>query len=113
MLEGLGELHYYANTESMTAFCHLRDTDHAHDCRKSMSANPVRRGSGRPIGYLVAWLRLANQHTNRSSHVHSCVPTLRQRQEAREFFQTQKNWLPFASLERARKRGQPDEPKIP
>ena len=106
-----GELHYYHLTGQMVAFCHLRNSTHADNCRKQMTTCPVREGaSGRPIGALVSWLKLADQHKTRTEHVHCAIPTLAQRQDGRRLFESLPGHESFSQYEKEKRPHDNSEP---
>ena len=104
-----GRLVYYAESQDFKVFC--MDAGHLN-CEKKRTAKPgIRKGQGRPIGFLLGWLAAADNHEDASSHVHNCKPTLAQRQEAREQFKTIVGWQALADKERkCRDDGEPEEP---
>ena len=104
------ELHYYFLSGSMVAFCRHRQDLHAQGCRESATTQPKRRGTGRPIGMLVAWLQACDQYEDKSSHVHSCMPSLDARKSAREFFNGLPGSASFSLYETRKEAGDPDEP---
>ena len=108
--DGSGTLRYYHASGSMQAFCCLGRSLHSSDCRKSATCCPVKRGSGRPIGLLVAWLQAAIDFDDKTEHVHSCRPTYEARKAAREWFMTLPGASDFCSFEKPKAPGDPDEP---
>ena len=109
-VEDMGELHYYHNTKQMQAFCKHRTGRHSDNCRRGATTALVRRGSGRPIGMLTAWLRQADSFDTKIEHVHCCLPSLTERQEARAYFQNLEGADVFLAFEKERQPGDPDEP---
>ena len=107
-IPGLGQLRYYHQSGTISAVCPVHAS---HDCRRSATTMPTKRGSGRPIGHLIAWLQLAESCSCRTSHVHSCRPTLEQRQAAREYFEKLDGHETFGQFERPRASGEPNEPR--
>ena len=105
---GLGSLRYYYLTGSMTASC----KHHDDDCRKSATCDPVsKKGSGRPIGHLVAWLQRCEEFESRREHVHTCRPTLEQRQSARSWFESLPGSSEFTQWEKKKQvESDPNEP---
>ena len=106
--DNLGSLRYYHGSGSMVAFCGR--VCHSSTCKKSGTCVPLTRGKGRPIGLLVSWLQLAHQYPDRTEHVHSCRPSLQQRQDARRYFMSLDNAADFASFEMGRGPNDPEEP---
>ena len=105
------EIHYYHLTGNMVAFCRHRNDIHAQGCRKSATTQPKRKGTGRPLGMLTAWLKSCDDHPNRQSHVHCCMPSFSDRVAGREFFQSLPNSDSFSRFEAAKPRDtDPDEP---
>lgn len=104
-IPGLGQLRYYKNSGNISAAC----TIHSADCRRSATTISQNK-SGRPIGLLVAWLQLGHDYSARTSHVHSCKPSLTERQAAREFFNSLEGSSEFSQYERPKKSDEPDEP---
>ena len=109
-VSSFGELHYYHTSEQMVAFCPLRSSSHP-GCRKQMTTNPKKKGSGRPIGALVAWLRMSHEHGTKLSHVKSCTPTYQERVEARKFFEGLPGADSFAKYEKKKGVNEDSEPK--
>ena len=67
-----GELRYNSNTQTFRAFCSC--ANHVQPCSKQRKLlSGPRPGQGRPVGYLVAWLRDQNKHPDKDSHVWSSV----------------------------------------
>ena len=94
----------------ITAHCTVH-SDHNKDCRRSRtireSAMDGRDGQGRPIGLLVAWLKDPNCHGKVArTHVHS----LKDRLEARSFFNSLPGSSEFSQHERERGRWESEEP---
>lgn len=105
---GLGELRYYILTDTMTAVCSCHP---GGECRRSATTAPQRRGSGRPIGHLIAWLQQGHEYDSRNRHVHECRPSLSDRQAARRFFQGLPGSDEFSAFEKEKSsRTDPDEP---
>ena len=111
----LGTLRYYHGTKSMQAFCPWgREYDvHESDCRKSATCNPQRRGSGRPIGLLVAWLQAHKDFATKHEHVHTCKPSLQQRRDARAFFMQLPEAAEFARFEKPKANPNDDDDEPP
>lgn len=110
-LEGLkGHLTYYPKLEAIQAFCHR----HGPECRKqrTVKASDKNLSQGRCIGYLVAWLRKAHEYKDQQEHCSRimCVPSLKERQESRDFFMSLPNSGEFAGFERALRDGESPEP---
>ena len=81
--EGAGFLVYYAAGDVIQAHC--RVPGHG-DCRRQRTVTSGRRrGQGRPLGHLAAWLLAGDQFANQAAHqARTFVPSLEKRQEARE-----------------------------
>ncbi len=109
--DGSGTLRYYHASGSMQAFCCLGRSLHSSDCRKSATCCPVRRGSGRPIGLLVAWLQGGTGFDNKTEHVHSCRPSYEERKAAREWFMSLPHASEFCEFEKPKAPGDTDEPQ--
>ena len=107
-----GRLVYYAESQDLKVFC----TNAGHlNCEKKRTVKPGgRKGQGRPIGFLLAWLACADSFEDARKHVHNCKPTLAQRKEARENFKTVSGWQALADKERERRveEGEPEEPPL-
>ena len=107
---GCGEIHYYRSTGQFVAFCRHRKDRHASDCRKSAVGHLAKRGSGRPLGLLTAWLQRADEFEHKMGHVHLCIPTLAQRQSGRNLFASLEGSEEFLNSEKERADGAPAEP---
>lgn len=106
-----GELRYYPQHGHITAFCDLRSSFHAPDCRLQRTVQPKSdRASGRPIGLLVAWLQQCGSYDHATGHKHGCKPTLQDRRNAREYFNTLPGAQEFSQYERPARPGDPEEP---
>jgi len=104
---GLGELRFYHKTGLLAAAC----AEHAYDdCRRSSTTRPKARGSGRPIGHLVAWLQQQCNYDSQTTHVHTCRPSHSQRVAARTFFSSLPEAATWFAFEKAKAPGAPDEP---
>ena len=109
-----GEIHYYYTTGTMVAFCKHRNGLHSSGCRKSATTEPKQRGSGRPLGLLTAWLRCSDDYDSKTSHVHSCLPSLQERQSAGAFFNSLDGSQSISRFEAKKKNeADPDEPVKP
>ena len=108
-LEGLGEIHYYPTSQQFTAFCTI--PEHL-DCRKSRTAKASDRNKsqGRPLGFLVAWLKQGTSYPNKKEHVHYCSPNYSNRCEGRQHFNTLPGANSFAKYERIQREGEDPEP---
>ena len=81
---GLGKsyLAFYERPQQFYAVCmhagHVR-------CRLTRTRNPdrVNMASGRPLGYLMAWLSDAHLYDSTDEHRLSCIPSLHDRRDAR------------------------------
>ena len=110
-IPGAGELHYYRSTQQMHAFCALRNSTHSSGCRKQMTCAPAKRGTGRPLGFLIAWMRKAGECDSKHEHVHCCIPSLEERRKARELFNRMPEAAEWSSFENAKDSpNDPDEP---
>lgn len=76
----------------------------------SSSAPAGRRGQGRPLGYLAAWLLQGAGFTSKGDHFAS-VPSFAERVAARTLLKEEPNWPEFAQLERSRGDGEGSEPE--
>lgn len=119
LLDGkmVGQIHFYENNKSFTAFC--RDPGHL-DCRRSRtsleSKNPntrKRAGQGRPLGMLAAWLAESSSYASASEHVHAHVDVtdLTQRKKAREMLLALEGGTSLAEKERPQRPGEAEEPE--
>ena len=107
----LGDLVFYPQSKRVTAFC----VNPAHkDCRRSRSIeasdNAWRPGQGRPIGHLMAWLRLGQAIDTREAHVRFCHPSLADRRSGRREFNEIAGAAQFADCERRRREDEEEEP---
>jgi hypothetical protein len=100
---GLGKLIYYPSSNDFYASCtddlHVKKPEHvdyrdvgnlrAKFCRKVAKANHGRkRGQGRPLGSLMAWLQQHHQHGDSASHIHGTYITHAMRVEGRRYLKT-------------------------
>jgi hypothetical protein len=100
---GYGYIFWYRSTKEFYAFCydgaHIRlasDADYKDPtndkprfCRKTRtSIAGKRQGSGKPLGFLTAWLLAQGFQTCSYDHVHFTFPTLAERQAARALLRT-------------------------
>ena len=109
-----GELHYYHVSEQMVAFCGLRSGKHFDNCRKQITTNPARRGSGRPIGALVCWLMEQDKYETKASHVHcSSAFPWEERRAARTYFEKLLGAQRFLNYEKPKAGfSEDDEPRV-
>ena len=113
-LGALGSIHYYPKSNTFTAFCAAHKNEHSSDCRKSRTskASAQRPSQGRPLGFLVAWLQEANQHADKSEHVHVSHPSLQAcRDGRRHLVGLGDDVQEFLAFERPKRSGEPDEPE--
>ncbi|CAE7329544.1 unnamed protein product [Symbiodinium sp. CCMP2592] len=112
---GLGSVRYFPHANRLTAVCRRHP-----DCRitRSTLSSDFQtrnfRGQGRPIGRLVSWLQKQNEaeFSDARKHIHDCVPSLEERQAAREYFLGLPNGGAFAMrAERRPRDNEPDEPE--
>ena len=101
----LGRLVYYPKSQTFSAFC----TKH-EDCRRSRTAKSGNAGQGRPLGALVAWLMLSEKFNDHFEHVRLCVPSYKERKEARELLKAKDGYESFSSYERPLRPGEEEEP---
>lgn len=106
-----GELHFYHLSNQMIAFCKYRNSSHCEGCRKQMTTAPQKRGSGRPIRALVAWLMKADNFDTRAAHVHCSPPTLEERKAGRNLFEGLPDHESFSKFEKKKNKGDDSEPK--
>ena len=79
-------------------------------CIKTKTAKDgPKRGQGRPLGFLSAWLRCGPACANKAEHMPKKV-SLEQRQAGRDMVMVSKNARTFLELEREQKLGEPEEP---
>ena len=92
---GDGFLRYNITGNYMRAQCPMHD-----DCFRRRVLYAGRLGQGRPIGSLVAWLKDAGSHSNKSSHVKAPLAPLAARIAARTYFATLPDAQTFLAKER-------------
>lgn len=103
-----GEIRYNERAKTMQAVC--RNPGH-EDCRKTKTTDPKsKNSSGRPLGFLIAWLEDCFGWDTKLNHVHSCKPSLESRQKAREWFERNSTNPDFGTFEKARRPNEPSEP---
>ena len=117
ILPGLrGMMRHYRSTNTVVMHCaHHSDAN----CRLTRTLNgssaASRQGQGRPLGLLFAWSFACDPTTTACEHVHSFVPSLEQRQAARqELHRLAAEYdavRELLALERPRRPGEPDEPE--
>ena len=100
-----GTLVYYEHTKDVTAYC-----DRHPECRKTRTTRPGnKRGQGRPLGFLLAWLGKAADYTNQSTHVHRCRVTLEDRRAGRMLLMLQEGWETLGNKERPQRADEAEE----
>ena len=105
-----GELRYNSNTNTIRAFCTC--LAHSQPCSKQRSlVAGKRKGQGRPIGYLVAWLRDQDSHASKEEHVwmSGVHKNFDLRLKAREDFSALPGARAWLDKERARTAEEPHE----
>jgi hypothetical protein len=113
-VEGFGRLVFDPRINSMAAHC-----DKHRSCRvnRTLNPHPSKEYVGRPLGFLVAWLRSAETCETKEAHfaqrdathlVEACG--MHARQEARVWLQAQPHLADALLLERARQLGEAAEP---
>eukprot|EP00971_Amphidinium_carterae_P009060 179020-Amphidinium_carterae.2 len=71
------------------------------ECVKTRTYKEGRqRGSGRPLGFLAAWAREANNYPDKVSHMTACRPDYESRLQARVMLEREPNAAGFFALER-------------
>lgn len=108
-----GTIRTYEKTNTVVMHC-----PHHPRCRltRSLKASSLRgrEGQGRPLGFLYAWSKLGARSASADIHVHGGLPSLQERQVARQELQG----MPLASipalfdLERPQRPDEPAEPDI-
>ena len=100
-----------------SAFCPCRDRDrapcHGAACRKTLSGagSKIRTklAQGRPLGYLVCWLRASWEHSSCEAH-RSARYSKQVREEGRAFLVNLKNGPLLMAWERNPRPGEGEEP---
>ena len=95
---GLTQMTEIGGRRELYATCPCRDTHGS--CVKTRTVNPgPRRGQGRPLGLLCAWLRAATkpEHAGRPAHM-AHTPTFADRRAARDFLKDIVDVERFSSL---------------
>lgn len=65
-----GTLAYYSKRNRFYAYC--QEASHGKSCRLERTAHAgKRKGQGRPVGLLMAWLQDGARHANQKDHVNS------------------------------------------
>ena len=110
----LGSIRYNPRSKTYSAYCGRHE-----NCEKTRACNePGPRssnpGQGRPLGFLLAWLKEQNQRTSAYEHVHSTLAHLQYetRRASRISFRSLPNADHFARRERPKRSGEDDEPRI-
>ena len=105
-----GDITWYKKRNDFYAHCKC---GHEPCCRPRTSMEPVNKlhspGQGRPLGALLAWLRLGSG-SSRDEHKFFTFPTLEQRQAARNFMLSDARFAPLLQQERKQYPGEPEEP---
>lgn len=109
--DGLGKLVYNHDAGSLDAHCTLHK-----QCRmnRSLSSSSSRASQGRPVGSLVAWLRVGNLFDSKSTHAGAkkdeAYVSYGHRDRARAWASELPGFDQVLSLERARRPGERAEP---
>ena len=106
-----GEIRFNTVSQYYRAICAQHDQC-ARQRTCAASDKIARRGQGRPLGLLAAWL-LDQSHSSSRDHVRAPVPTLSERQAGRNFLKSLcsgSEYEDFAQHERVRAGGEPEEP---
>lgn len=83
IVPGLGELRFSERGNFLRAVCAW----HGPECKRQRQATRGRkRGSGRPVGALIAWLRAGATCKDQLNHVCETTATFDQRKSARDWF---------------------------
>ncbi len=83
IVPGLGELRFSERGNFLRAVCGW----HGPECKRQRQATRGRkRGSGRPVGALIAWLRAGAACKDQLHHVCEATATFDQRKAARDWF---------------------------
>lgn len=98
--------------------CHPGHRDSHLGCRVNRTVRPGPKGKGRPLAFLMAWLRSADNHGGRDSHFqarlgrgeHSEAVSFENRLAAREMILADPSWAAAAAFERAPAPGEGPEP---
>ena len=104
-----GTLRYYDATGSVVAHCNRHGS---HVCRMTRtvraSRHAGRKGQGRPLGLLLAWLRAAGDPEHDSAELHKSMepPSFEDRLEARVLFEADPSAAEWLAIERVPR---PDE----
>ena len=106
-----GEIRYNTVSRYFRAYC-AKHKDCAKQRTAEASANKLRRGQGRPLGLLAAFL-LQETHETKKLHQKAPVGSREQRERARALLKaahSQQEYEDFAKYERPPRRGEAEEP---
>lgn len=116
ILPGLrGMFRYYRATNSLVMHCAVHCESKCRLTRSlNSSAAAARQGQGRPLGLMLAWSTQCGAGCSAGEHIKAFVPTLAQRQAARQelvaLAPTVQGLADLLALERPRRPGEPEEP---
>ena len=108
--DGFGARHsirYDASSGQLVAYCGI----HGRSCRKQRTTNASRKpGSGRPLGWLAAWLLAGHQSASRDEHFYDVDHTLASRVAGRALVAASDGGDVLAVFEAPRLDIDPEEP---
>ena len=84
---------------------------HGDMCRRQRQTTAGRLGAGRPIGSLISWLRDANRHPDKRSHVLDVPASHAERKSARDWFKQLPGATAFLAFERPKAATEDEEPR--
>ena len=105
---GHGALIYYTSSNVIQAHC--RRDGHSDCWRERTCAAGRRKGQGRPLGFLTAWLLQGAARISGQEHVHRSRATHAERVAGREHLATLEGSGQLFDKERERVDGEPEEP---
>ena len=104
-----GELRFYTKTKRFAAFCDCTD-NHGRRCRRERKVS-LAVARGRPLGYLLAWLRLGHTWATNREHMDlGAFIAHQERVDSRAWFEAQPNVGHFLAGEEPAPDGAPREP---
>lgn len=116
-VDDYGEIWWMPDLREFHAICRCNSHDphKGKPCMRVRTVDPgPKRGQGRPLGFLTAWLQAQHEYHTRWEHVHLCNPVLSSRKDGRRTLASFEGAEVLFSKERARDLAneEPEEPDV-